>query len=68
MGTPPCFFPPFLLSPFSVSETQLLQLQFGVCACLHCACVHLSGFVQAIASTFVHGFKNNLAQLFSLRS
>ena len=32
---------------------------------VHCACVHLSGFVRAITYTFVHGFKNNLAQLLS---
>ena len=30
--------------------------------------VYLSGFVQAIISTFMHEFKNNFAQLFSLRS
>ena len=29
------------------------------------ACVHPSGFVRAITSTFMHGFQNNYAQLFS---
>ena len=46
-----------------VRETLLLQFQVDVCAC-----VHLSvGFVQAITSTFMHEFQNNLPQLFSLR-
>ena len=50
-----------------------LQFQFSVCAfivgvCMLCVCMHPSGFVQAVTSTFMHGFQNNLAQLFSLRS
>ena len=36
--------------------------------CEHALYVHLSGFVQAITCTFVHGFQNNLAQLVSLKS
>ena len=52
----------FLLSSLAVSETKLLQLQFGVGAC-----VRPDRFVQAITCTFVHGFQNNLSQLFSLR-
>ena len=35
--------------------------------CVRCACVHPSEFVRAIACTFMHGFQNNLAQLFFLR-
>ena len=36
---------------------------------VRCACVrHLPEFVRSITSTFMHGFQNNLAQLFSLRS
>ena len=36
---------------------------------VQCMCiVRLSAFVRAITSTFMHGFQNNLAQLFSLRS
>ena len=31
-----------------------------------CACVH-DRFVLAITCTFMHGFQNNLAQLFSLK-
>ena len=33
-----------------------------------CASVCLSKLVQAIACTFMHGFQNNVAQLFSLKS
>ena len=44
---------------------QLLELQFSVCACMGCAlCIRA---VQAITCTFMHGFENNVAQLFSLR-
>ena len=40
-----------------------------ICLCWAlCVCVHPSEFVSAITCTFVHGFQNNLAQLFSLRS
>ena len=56
-----------LLSPLAVSVTKLLQHQWvyvGVCM----LCMHPSGFVGAITCTFVHGFQNNLAQLFSSRS
>ena len=36
---------------------------------VQCMCiVRLFAFVRAISSTFMHGFQNNLAQLFSLRS
>ena len=35
---------------------------------LQCACIRPSIFVWAITSTFMHGFQNNLLQLFSLRS
>ena len=35
---------------------------------MHALCMHLSGFVQAITSTFINGFQNNLAQVFSLPS
>ena len=35
---------------------------------VHALCVHLSGFIQVIPCTFVHGIQNNLAQLASLRS
>ena len=34
-------------------------------AFLRCVCVRPSRFVRAITCTFVHGFQNNLAQLFS---
>ena len=57
-----------------MSKTKLLQLQFGVCACVlyalcvHACIVHPSRFVLAIIGTFMHGFQNNLAQLFCLRS
>ena len=33
-----------------------------------CVCVRLSRFVRAINCTCMHGFQNNLAQLFSLTS
>ena len=36
-------------------------MQFGVCSYMHFACI-------CPASTYVHGFQNNLAQLVSLRS
>ena len=36
----------------------------GVFACVHCAGVHPSGFAGTITFTFVHGFQNNLTQLF----
>ena len=48
---------PFLSSLLVVSDTQLLPLG---CICI----VRLSRFVWAITSTFMHGFQNNLAQLF----
>ena len=38
------------------------------CMCIVHACMHLSGLVQAITCTCMHGFQINLAQLFSLRS
>ena len=37
------------------------------CVCGVDACVPPSGFVWAITSTFMHGFQNDLAQLFSMR-
>ena len=55
--------------PLAVNETKMLQLQFGVCACVvRVMCAHASGFVRAITSTFMYGFQNSLAHLFSLRS
>ena len=39
---------------------------FVRCMCMR-VCMHLSGFVWALTSTFMHGFQNNLAHLFSLR-
>ena len=33
-----------------------------------CASIHPSVFVCGITSTFMHGFQDNLAQLFSLQS
>ena len=48
-----------------MNETLLLQLRLGEFACIVSASVR---FVQAITSTFMHGFQNNLALLFSLGS
>ena len=36
---------------------------------VQCMCiVRLSAFVRAITATFIHGFQNSLAQLFSFKS
>ena len=47
---------------------DIVVTTLNLCMCLSCAYVHLSRFTQAIACTFMHGFQNNLAQLFSLRN
>ena len=51
-------------------ERDIVVTTTALCMCVHCECVvvHPSGFVRAITATFMHGFQNNLAQLFSLRS
>ena len=57
----------FILNIFvelACSEQDIVVTALVWCVC--CACVHC-GFVRAITSTFVHGFQNNLAQLFSLK-
>ena len=44
------------------TTTQLQQQQqFSVCAGVVRAYIHLSTFVQAITSTFMYGFQNNMA-------
>ena len=53
-----------------MSETKLSQLHLGVCTCVVRACVVRASvwFVWAITFTFMHGFQNNTAQMFSVRS
>ena len=53
-----------------MSETKLSQLHLGECTCVVRACVVRASvwFVWAITSTFMHGFQNNTAQMFSVRS
>ena len=47
----------------------MFQFSFDVCAWVsQCVRVCPSGFVQAITSTFIHRFQNDLAQLLSIRS
>ena len=38
------------------------------CICVRAFCMHLSGFFQAITCAILHGFLNNLSQMFSLRN
>ena len=50
------------------SEQDIIVTTLVQCMC-GCECIVLpSRFVQAIASTFMHGFQNNLAQLLSSSS
>ena len=51
----------------SCCRTSLQRARYS-CYNFSLVYVRASGFVRAIASTFVHGFQNNLAQLFSLTS
>ena len=48
----------------AVSQTYLLLFQSGACACAS-VCI-LSGFVWTITSIFIHGFQNDMVQLFSM--
>ena len=57
--------PRFFETPCSCYNFSLVYVR---ALCVRCACVHPSGLVRVITCTFVHGFQNNLAQLFSLRS
>ena len=58
--------PLFFVEP-ACGERDIVVLISFRCMCVHACCVmHLSGFVRAIPSIFMHGFQNNLAQLFSL--
>ena len=49
-------------------EQDLVLTISDPCMCVCCTCVRPCRFVWAITSTFMHGFQNNLAQLFSLTS
>ena len=58
-----------------MSKTYTSQLDLGVCACMSArvyvcirASVRPSGFFQAIISTFMDKFQNDLAWSFSLLS
>ena len=62
----------FKVSPFFVKpacdERDIVVTISVWCMCVCCACMCLSGFVQAITSTFMDEFQNNLPQLLSLRN
>ena len=57
----------FFVEP-ACSEQHLVVTISVRSLCVPCVCVYPSGFVRAITSTFMHGFQNNLAQLFSRMS
>ena len=57
----------FLSSPLAVKGDIAVTVLVRYMCCMH-ACLSPTGFVQAITPTFMHGFQNCLAQLFSLRS
>ena len=59
--------PGFLSSPLAVSRAYSSCYNFSL-VYVRCAWMLPSGFVQAVTCTFIHGFQNYLAQLFSLKS
>ena len=56
----------FLFVKPTCSERDIVATTSVRCVCV--VCMHSSGFVQSITCTFVLGFQNKLAQLFSLKS
>ena len=56
-----------LFVKLTCSERDIVVTASVWCTCVR-ACMHPSRFIRAITCTFLHGFQNNLAQLFSMRS
>ena len=56
----------FLSSPLAGKGGIVVKIFIGVCACVSVS-VRPSGFVRTITGTYMYGFRNNLAQLLSLR-
>ena len=52
----------------AIDEPGIVVTTSVRCMCVRCSCVWPSGFFRTITCTFVHGFQNNLAQLFSLKN
>ena len=53
--------------PAKCGEQDIVVTASFRCMCVHCECVPCAS-VCLLTCKFVHGFQNNLAQLFSLRS